>query len=156
MSTTGFLLGITEDDKERARQDKLSSQVKGSVLLSELESVPAAGSEYDTMQIEMFRDTSARLKLPKVVTDTLDMTKGLDIRINRVGDIIVLLPVENDGHMVMARKNTAQVFSARLASKFRDKGITLPVQYTVSADEAIKPDKNSTVTVAGWVCRKRV
>ena len=46
------------------------------------------------------------------------------------------------------------VFSQRLARKLKDKGINLPAKYTVSADESIQADKESTKAVAGWVCRK--
>lgn len=153
MPNTGFL--ISEDDRERARQEKLSSQVRNSILLNELEYVPNAGSVYDTLEITLYRESSARLKLPKLISDSIDVKKGIDIRINHTGDIIVLLPVESDGHMVMARKNTCTIFSVRLASKLREKGITLPAYYIVSVDETIKPDKDSK-PVAGWVCRRKV
>jgi hypothetical protein len=149
--------GIVQGEKERARMTSIGGQVKSSVLLSEFESVPASGGAYDTLEITLYRGTSARLKLPTIITEQLDKGKHIDICINHTGDIILLMP-HDDGHNVSTDKafKPSAVFSQRLARKLQDKGISLPVKYRVSTDENILRDKEPGNVITGWVCRKEL
>jgi hypothetical protein len=151
-------LGDKFDENDARRQREINGQVKSAILLSEFEPVRAVGSAYDTMEIVEFKGSSVRVKLPQIVAELItDMDKQqFDIRVNKAGNIILLLPVSEKGHGVTTYKGGSNpcVCSPRLASMLREKSVKLPVRYSVRTDEAIYPDAATKTAVTGWVCRK--
>lgn len=118
-------------------------RVVEAVDLTNFEKVSPEGGAYDTLEITVYKK-SVKIKLPKIVTENLADDQLLDIRINKPGNIIVLLPATGAGFKLTILKHTASIYSARLARMLEAREVMLPARYYVVADAKID----------GWVCRK--
>jgi len=142
---TGMKMGERFEDNSARRQSEINGQVIETVDLRSFERITPGLQKgaYDVMEVAQYRGASVRLRLPQLIADGLTYAT-VEVRINKPGTILVLLPGNENDFPVHEAKGVKSLSSIKLAAIFAAKGVELPAQYRVTCDERI----------GGWVCRK--